>query len=70
MSNWQVRLARKQQKMQNCGVRNGGRPLSSLFGISLLNHQIYLMPKVTLHCYSIYLFWVLVSGILNVFNSN
>ena len=31
--------------------------------------QIYLKPKVTLHCYYIYLFWVLVSGILNVFNS-
>ena len=30
---------------------------------------IYLKPKVTLHCYYIYLFWVLVSGILNVFNS-
>ena len=30
---------------------------------------IYLRPKVTLHCYHIYLFWVLVSGILNVFNS-
>ena len=31
--------------------------------------KIYLRPKVTLHCYYIYLFWVLVSGILNVFNS-
>ena len=30
---------------------------------------LYLRPKVTLHCYYIYLFWVLVSGILNVFNS-
>ena len=30
---------------------------------------IYLKPKVTLRCYYIYLFWVLVSGILNVFNS-
>ena len=30
---------------------------------------IYLKPKVTLHCFYIYLFWVLVSGILNVFNS-
>ena len=29
----------------------------------------YLRPKVTLHCYYIYLFWVLVSDILNVFNS-
>ena len=32
-------------------------------------NKIYLKPKVTLHCYHIYLFWVLVSGILNVFNS-
>ena len=31
--------------------------------------MIYLRPKVTLHCYYIYLFWVLVSGILNVFDS-
>ena len=31
--------------------------------------EIYLRTKVTLHCYYIYLFWVLVSGILNVFNS-
>ena len=34
--------------------------------------QIDLKPKVTLQCYYIsiiYLFWVLVSGILNVFNS-
>ena len=31
--------------------------------------KVYLKPKVTLHCYYIYLFWVLVSGILNVFNS-
>ena len=31
--------------------------------------KLYLRPKVTLHCYYIYLFWVLVSGILNVFNS-
>ena len=31
--------------------------------------QIYLKPKVTLHCYYIYHFWVLVSGILNVFIS-
>ena len=30
---------------------------------------MYLKPKVTLHCYYIYLFWLLVSGILNVFNS-
>ena len=30
---------------------------------------IYLKPKVTLHCYNIYLFWVFVSGILNVFDS-
>ena len=30
---------------------------------------IYLKPKVTLHCYYICLFWALVSGILNVFNS-
>ena len=30
---------------------------------------LYLKPKVTLHCYHIYHFWVLVSGILNVFNS-
>ena len=29
---------------------------------------VYLRPKVTLHCYYIYLFWVLVSGILNVIN--
>ena len=29
---------------------------------------LYLRPKVTLHSYYIYLFWVLVSGILNVFN--
>ena len=32
-------------------------------------HNVYLKPKVTLHCYNIYLFWVLVSGILNVFDS-
>ena len=32
-------------------------------------HYIYLKPKVTLHSYHLYLFWVLVSGILNVFNS-
>ena len=31
--------------------------------------KLYLKPKVTLHCYYIYLFWVLVGGILNVFNS-
>ena len=31
--------------------------------------EIYLKPKVTLHCYYIYHFWVLVSGVLNVFNS-
>ena len=31
--------------------------------------NLYLKPKVTLHCYYIYLFWVLVSGILNVFYS-
>ena len=34
--------------------------------------QIDLKPKVILQCYYIsiiYLFWVLVSGILNVFNS-
>ena len=30
---------------------------------------IYLKPKVTLHCYYIYLFWLLVSDILNVVNS-
>ena len=30
---------------------------------------IYLKPKVTLQSYYIHLFWVLVSGILNVFNS-
>ena len=30
---------------------------------------IYLKPKVTLHRYNIYLFWVFVSGILNVFDS-
>ena len=30
---------------------------------------IYLKPKVTLHCQYIYLFWVLVSDILNVFDS-
>ena len=29
---------------------------------------VYLRPKVTLHCHYIYLFWVMVSGILNVFN--
>ena len=28
---------------------------------------LYLKPKVTLHCYYMYLFWELVSGILNVF---
>ena len=33
------------------------------------NMYIYLGPKVTLHCYYTYLFWVLVSGNLNVFNS-
>ena len=32
------------------------------------NGKIYLKPKETLHCYNIYLFWVLVSGILNVFS--
>ena len=31
--------------------------------------DVYLKPKVTLHCYNIYLFWVMVSGILNVFDS-
>ena len=30
---------------------------------------IYLKPKVTLHCYYLCLFWALVCGILNVFNS-
>ena len=38
----------------------------------LFNHfqnLLYLKPKATLHCYYIYHFWVLVSGILNVFNS-
>ena len=42
-------------------------------GLKLMDEKIfsilYLKPKVTLHCYYIYLFWVLVSGILNVFNS-
>ena len=38
-------------------------------GTCLQRSVIYLKPKVTLHCYYIYLFWVLVSGILNVFNS-
>ena len=31
--------------------------------------NIFLKPKVTLHCIHIYYLWVLVSGILNVFNS-
>ena len=31
--------------------------------------KIYFKPKVTLPCYNIYLFWILVSGILNVFDS-
>ena len=31
--------------------------------------NIYLKPKLTLYCYHIYHVWVLVSGILNVFNS-
>ena len=31
--------------------------------------KIYLRPKVTLHCYCIYLFWVLVCDIINVFDS-
>ena len=35
----------------------------------LLASEIYLRPKVTSHCYYIYLFWVFVSGILNVLNS-
>ena len=37
--------------------------------LSVKDLTIYLKPKVTLHCYYIYLFWVLVSDILNVFNS-
>ena len=40
--------------------------LSTLGNVVL---YIYLKPKVTLHCYYIYHFWVLVSDILNVFNS-
>ena len=35
----------------------------------IMHFKIYLKPKVTLHCYYIYHFWVLVSGILNVLNS-
>ena len=35
----------------------------------LQTFNIYLKPKVTLPCYYIYLFWVLVSGIFNVFDS-
>ena len=31
--------------------------------------HIYLKPKVTLHCYHICHVWVLLSDILNVFNS-
>ena len=37
-------------------------------GSSWVEPVLYLKPKVTLHCYYKYLFWVLVSGILNVFN--
>ena len=40
-----------------------------LFKVDLDFVILYLKPKVTLHCYYIYLFWVLVSGFLNVFNS-
>ena len=41
----------------------------NIIHLELYVNNIYLRPKVTLHCYYIYLFWVLVSGILNVFNS-
>ena len=43
------------------GPRGTPRPYNDLY--------VYLKPKVTLHCYYINHFWVLVSGILNVFNS-
>ena len=46
-------------------MKNVIRPYNNLTII-----VIYLKPKVTLHCYYIYHFWVLVSGILNVFYSN
>ena len=41
--------------------------MQSLVAFQVL--QLYLKPKVTLHCYYICLFWALVSGILNEFNS-
>ena len=44
------------------------KPLSKCC-VFKVRQYIYLKPKVTLHCYYIYLFWVLVSGILNVLNS-
>ena len=43
MSNWQVRLAWKATKMQNCGIRKGrGHELAvklSFDGMKVLNHR-------------------------------
>ena len=49
-------------------IQNNFTELSLLIPSTKLA-QIYLKPKVTLHCYNIYLFWIFVSGILNVFDS-
>ena len=60
-------------KTETCEIL-GQNPLLTLilvFNLGICqNFDVYLKPKVPLHCYYVYLFWVLVSGILNVFNSN